>query len=390
LNGLLSRGDTVNPYDLSLATIEQLVQQHGTPIYIVSKKKIIDNYQLLDRALPAVNLHYAVKANPHEEILKTLAGIGAGFDVASKGEIQAAIKAGANARDDLIFADTVKDPKHIAFANSIGLDDFTYDNISEIHQIARHAPGSNVHLRIAVSNKGSVAQLSKKFGAKVEEAIPFLLAARDQGLHPRGISFHVGSQCLDANRYVEALDSTKVIFEQATKEGLNLETIDIGGGFPVKYINENIDLEAMCKTIVDHYRKLFGDEVMLVAEPGRSIVGDAAILVTKVISESVREGRNWLYFDDGTYGSFLEVLLYKMKFPMRTNTSGRKANYVLAGPTCDCIDVFSRDTEGEVCEVELPEMHVDDLLIVGSMGAYTYSESTRFNSFDPPKFVYFD
>jgi ornithine decarboxylase len=373
-----------------LATIEHLVQQHGTPIYIVSKKKLIDNYRLLDKLLPAVNLFYAMKANPHEEILKTLVGIGAGFDVASKGEIQDAIKAGANARDDLIFADTVKDPKHIAFAHSIGLDDFTYDNLSEIHQIARHASGSNVHLRIAVSNKGSVAHLSKKFGARVDEAVDLLLAARDQGLHPRGISFHVGSQCLDVDRYVEALDSTRVIFEQAKQEDLNLEMIDIGGGFPVRYIDENINLESMCNTIVDHYGKLFGDEVMLVAEPGRSIVGDAVILVTKVISESVREGKNWLYFDDGTYGSFLDVLLYKMKFPMRTNTSGKMANYVLAGPTCDCIDVFSRDAEGETCEVELPETHVDDLLIVGSMGAYTYSQSTRFNGFDPPKFVYID
>jgi len=380
----------VNPYGLPLEIIEQLVQQHGTPIYIVSKKKLIDNYQRLDKALPAVKLYYAMKANPHDEILETLTGTGAGFDVASKGEILSAIRAGANPRDDLIFADTVKDPKHIAFAYSVGLDDFTYDNMSEILQIGRHAPGSYVHLRIAVSNKGSVAHLSKKFGARVEDSIPLLLAARDQGLKPRGVSFHVGSQCLDVNRYVEALDSTRVIFEKARQEGLELEVIDIGGGFPVKYLDENINLESMCKTIVDHYRNLFGDEIMLVAEPGRSIVGDAAILVTKVISESVREGRNWLYFDDGTYGSFLEVLLYKMKFPMRTNTSGRIMNYVLAGPTCDCIDVFSRDEEGEICEVELPETHIDDLLIVGSMGAYTYSESTRFNGFDPPKFVYID
>jgi ornithine decarboxylase len=380
----------MNPYDLSLTTIEQLVQQHGTPIFIVSKKKLADNYQLLDRALPGVSLYYAMKANPHEEILKTLVDIGAGFDVASKGEIEDAINAGANARDDLIFADTVKDPKHIAFAYGVGIDDFTYDNFSEIQQIARHAIGSYVHLRIAVSNKGSVAHLSKKFGAKVEEAIPLLLAARDQGLRPRGISFHVGSQCMDVRRYVEALDSTKVIFEQAKKEGMDLEMIDIGGGFPVRYTDEDVDLESMCKTIVEHYRKLFGDEVALAAEPGRSIVGDAAILVTKVISESVREGRKWLYFDDGTYGSFLEVLLYKMKFPMKTNTSGRMMDYVLAGPTCDCIDVFSRDEEGEVCTAALPEMHLDDLLIVGSMGAYTYSESTRFNGFDPPTFVYID
>jgi ornithine decarboxylase len=119
-------------------------------------------------------------------------------------------------------------------------------------------------------------------------------------------------------------------------------------------------------------------------------VGDAVILVTKVISESVRKGKNWLYFDDGTYGSFMEVLLYQMRFPMKTNTDGPLRKYVLAGPTCDSIDVFSRDKKGRIKEVELPEMHLDDLLIAGSMGAYTYSESTRFNGFEPPGFVYID
>ncbi len=380
----------MNPYNLDLARIEKLTQKHGTPIYIVSKQKLIDNYQLLDNNLPAVDLFYAVKANPHDEILKTLNSIGAGFDVASKGEILAAIQAGANTKDDLIFADTVKDPKQIAFAHNIGLDDFTYDNKSEIYQIAKHAPGSNVHLRIVVSNEGSVAHLSQKFGAMPEDAIPLLLEARDQGLRPRGISFHVGSQCLEVERYLEALDTTKSIFEQAKKSGICLEMIDIGGGFPVKYIDENINLETMCKSIDDHYRKLFDKSVELVAEPGRSIVGDAIILVTKVISESVREGTNWLYFDDGTYGSFMEVLLYQMKFPMKANTSAEARSYILAGPTCDSIDVFSRDERGAICEVTLPEMHVDDLLIVGSMGAYTYAESTRFNGFDPPKFVYID
>jgi len=380
----------MNPYELPVETIERLVEQHGTPLYVVSKQKLIYNFRLLDEALPAVKLFYAMKANPHEEILRTLRGAGAGFDVASKGEIRAALSAGADAKEDLIFADTVKDPKHIEYAHGIGLDDFTYDNMSEIEQIATHAPGSNVHVRIAVSNKGSVAHLSQKFGARVEDAVPLLLAARYRGLNPRGVSFHVGSQCLDAGRFVDAFDLTGAIFKQAAGEGLTLEMIDIGGGFPVKYTDEDIDLKLTCATIVEQYEKCFGDNVKLVAEPGRSIVGDAVILVTKVISESVRDGKRWLYFDDGTYGSFLEVLLYQMKFPMRTNTSGRITNYVLAGPTCDCIDVFSRDANGEICELPLPEMHVDDLLIVGSMGAYTYSESTRFNGFDPPTFVYLD
>jgi len=380
----------MNPFELPVERIEDLAAEHGTPLYIVSRDKLAANYRLLDRCLPAVKLFYAVKTNPHAGILETLHGEGAGFDVASRGEIMDAVNAGANPRRDLIFADTVKDPKHIAHAFGIGLDDFTFDNLSEITQIARHAPGTNVHVRIMVSNKGSVAHLSNKFGAEVKDAVGLLLAARDQGLVPRGVSFHVGSQCLEVKRYLDALEEVSGIFEEAAGSGLNLEMIDIGGGFPVRYQNEDIDIEGMCGVISRRYRKLFGPEVKLVAEPGRVIVGDAVILVTKVISESVRKGKNWLYFDDGTYGSFMEVLLYNMRFPLRTNTTGPDRKYVLAGPTCDSIDVFSRDAKGHIREIALPEMHLDDLLIAGSMGAYTYSESTRFNGFEPPKFVYLD
>ena len=384
----------MNPFELSRSEIKDLVREHGTPIYVVSRRKIRENFKRLDAGLPAVKFYYAVKANPCPEILETLVAAGAGFDVASKGEILAAVAAGANPREDLIFADTVKDPRQIAYAHSIGLDDFTFDNFSEITQIARHAPGANVHLRIIVSNQGSVAHLSHKFGAEVAEAVPLLLAAREAGLKPRGISFHVGSQCLEVDRYIEALDTTHALFEEASRIGIALDSIDIGGGFPVRYIDEEIDLDGLCAKIRGHYEQLFANDgaapCELVAEPGRAIVGDAMILVTKVISESVRDGLNWLYFDDGTYGSFMEVLLYNVRYPLRSDTGGPVQSYVLAGPTCDSIDVFSRDAKGKICTVELPEMHLDDLLIAGSMGAYTYSESTRFNGFEPPKFVFID
>lgn len=327
----------MNPFDLPLSTILELAATHDTPFYVVSRSQLIKNFRLLDDNLSAAKLYYAMKANPHTEILRALLAEGMGFDVASKGEIEAARAVGADPRDDLIFADTVKDPKQIAFANSIGLDDFTFDNASEITQIAKHAPGAGVFLRIVVSNQGSVAHLSHKFGAPANQAVPLLLAARDQGLLPRGISFHVGSQCLDSQRYIEALDTTALIFAEATAAGMTLENVDIGGGFPVRYGSEKIDLAVMGRAIDQHFRRRFGAAVNLVAEPGRAIVGDAMILVTKVISESVRSGRNWLYFDDGTYGSFMEVLLYQIRFPLRTSTKGPRREYVLAGPTCDSI-----------------------------------------------------
>lgn len=380
----------MNPFHLPGAEIEALVAEHGTPIYLVSHAQVVENYRRLDACLPAVTLFYAVKANPYAGILGTLARIGAGFDVASAGEIEAALAAGADAREDLIFADTVKDPRHIAHATSVGLDDFTLDNASEITQIARHAPGANVHVRIRVSNEGSVAHLSEKFGARPEDAVPLLSAARDQGLAPRGVSFHVGSQCLDVRRYVEALDTVRTVFDAAAREGMDLEMVDIGGGFPVRYRDEAVDIAAMGAVISAHYEALFDARVQLVAEPGRAVVGDAVALVTRVISESERDGRRWLYLDDGTYGSFMEVLLYRMSYPLRALSGGPVTPYVLAGPTCDCIDVFSRDADGAITTVDLPEMHLDDLLVAGGMGAYTFSESTRFNGFPPPAFVDLD
>lgn len=380
----------MNPYHMPVEQIEDLVERHGSPIYIVSRSRIIENYRRLDRLLPAVHLFYAVKANPQPEILRLLCGAGADFDVASRGEILAAVAAGANPRENLIFADTVKDPKQIAYANSIGLDDFTFDNASEIRQIARHAPGTHVLVRLRVSNRGSLAHLSEKFGAPPGEAVDLLELARESGLAPRGVSFHVGSQCLDPGRYAEALELARGVFDRAAQRGIDLEMIDIGGGLPVSFDPEPIDLEPFCRRIVESYTRLFGSRVALVAEPGRAIVGDAAILVTRVISESVRDGRPWLYFDDGTYGSFLETLLYGVRYPLRTNTRGAVLPYVLAGPTCDSIDVFSRGAGGGIEPVALPEMHVDDLLIAGTMGAYTFSEATRFNGFEPPAFVFVD
>ncbi len=380
----------MNPFLMPVEQIEDLVDRHGTPIYIVSRSQIIENYRRLDRLLPAVHIYYAVKANPQPEILRLLCEAGADFDVASRGEILAAVAAGANPRENLIFADTVKDPKQIAYANSIGLDDFTFDNASEIDQIARHAPGTHVLVRLRVPNHGSLARLSEKFGAPPDEAVELLRMARDSGLKPRGLSFHVGSQCMDPNRYAEALELARHVFDGAAKSGIALGIVDIGGGLPVSFDQKPIDLGPFCRRIVKSYRRLFGPEVALVAEPGRAIVGDAVVLVTRVISESVRDGRHWLYFDDGTYGSFLETLLYGVRYPMRTSTGGPAVPYVLAGPTCDSIDVFSRGAGGEIEPVPLSEMHVDDLLIAGTMGAYTFSEATCFNGFDPPAFLFID
>ena len=265
-------------------------REHGTPLYLVSRRRIVENYRRLDAALPAAEIFYAVKADPQAEILATLAGIGAGFDVASKGEIIAALAAGADPREDLIFADTVKDPKQIAYAAGIGLDDFTFDNESEITQIAdtprrqrAFAPGGLQRRQRGPSER--------QVRSPTRSGSPSAPGRARPRPGPRGISFHVGSQCLDAGRFLEALDTVRHVFDQARAAASCFPPWTSEAGSRLRYLDEQIDIPGMGEVIVARFTRLFNEDVRLVAEPGRAVVGDAVRLVTKVISESAREGR---------------------------------------------------------------------------------------------------
>ena len=300
--------------------------------------------------------------------------------------------AGADPSEDLIFADTVKDPKQIAYAHASGWTISPSTTPRRSPRSPGTRPGAKVHLRLAVSNEGSVAHLSEKFGAEPAEAVPLLLAARDQGLRPRGVSFHVGSQCLDVQRYVEALDQVATVFDGARRRGHRP-----GDGRHRRRLPRPLPRRG------DRHRRpcagrsttttasSSATEVKLVAEPGRAIVGRR------------RDPGDQGHLRVGARRPQLALLRRRHLRQLPGSAAlpdelphadqhrrARCATYVLAGPTCDSIDVFSRDAQGEICTVDLPEMHLDDLLIAGSMGAYTFSESTRFNGFEPPKFVYID
>lgn len=370
-------------FGLSYDQIDSLIEQHDTPLFIINREKLIDNYQAFRSFFPGVEIYYALKANPHPYIIQVLGEIGSSFDVASLQEIQLVLSYGISPQR-LIFANTIKRKKGIRFAKENGITRMTYDNFDEIGKIARVYPEASVILRIKTPSVGSRINLSYKFGAEPQEALDLLLQARDAGLNPIGISFHVGSPCTNVENYIASLKLVVQIFEQAAIKGIHLTIVDIGGGFPLQVYqtqNNEVSVESMGKTLTPLLLEYFGRDCTFVAEPGRSLVGSAGLLISKVIGRAKRSGKNWYYLDDGYYGTFSAIPFDKSIFEFYTlKDDTEKYPCILAGPTCDSIDIIA---DG----VMMPEMELDDLVFVPNIGAYSWASATTFNGFDKPKVI---
>jgi ornithine decarboxylase len=369
------------PVDLNLSFTRAatLAEKVATPFLVLSATRIRKRIETLRTYLPGVELFYAMKSNPDPKMLGLLNGLVNGIDVASYGEVKAAAEAGISP-DRIIHSNPIK--KEIDIINCVkhGMQWFTFDNIDEIWKLQMHAPGTNVLLRVAIKNTSCVVNLGAKFGAQECDALPLLLAARDAGLQVRGIAFHVGSQSSDPGIYLTALRLVRGIFDQAAAVGLNLDTLDIGGGFPVSYRTIMPSIEEFCQVASQGLNEFFPEGVRVLAEPGRCISGDSITLVVRVIGRSVRNGIPWYYIDDGVYGAFSGKLFDNCDYQLIPLRSGHVTQCVVAGPTCDSIDIVAGDQM-------LPSLELGDLLVVPAMGAYTRASATCFNGFVPPLMV---
>ena len=156
--------------------IRDLVNMHGTPLMVIDQSRLVEEYKTFRRLMPRVRLFYAMKANPHPDVIKTFAELGGCFDCASEGEMRLAIASGASP-ERIIFANTVKRPEALQYARKNKINLMTFDNEPELYKIAEHAPGCRVLARLKVSNLGSIVELSLKFGADEDQIIPMLLKA---------------------------------------------------------------------------------------------------------------------------------------------------------------------------------------------------------------------
>lgn len=359
-------------FRLDAPATEALAARHGTPLLVLSLEQAKANYAYLEKSLPGVKIHYAVKANPDRRLVQALADIGSCFDVASDGEMLELAAMGISP-DRIIYANPVKTASGLAVAGRTGVRKFTFDSEHEIGRIAQAIPGGSVLLRIRVENSQALVDLNKKFGATPEDALRLLTLAREAGLDVAGLCFHVGSQSTSAKAYTTAIKICRRLFDQAAAAGITLRCLDIGGGYPIPTPQENIDTDAMTAAIAKALTENF-PHTEIWSEPGRFICGTAVNLITRVIGSQMRSNQQWYFLDEGLYGTFSGVIFDHWDFELITFKGGQPAPVTFAGPSCDSFDVMFRD------KPSVP-LAIDDLILVPNCGAYTSASATTFNGF---------
>ena len=364
------------------------------PCVVVDLDVIRANYAKFARALPESRVFYAVKANPAPEILSMLAELGSCFDTASVCEIELAMAAGATP-ERISFGNTIKKERDVVRALELGVRLFAVDCEAEVEKIARAAVtagvdsnDTKVFCRILCDGAGAEWPLSRKFGCVPELAVDVLEQAHRLGLQAYGVSFHVGSQQGNTQAWDAALASASEIFRTCAERGLHLAMVNLGGGFPARYLKSIPAVEAYGEAIFQALSKHFGNRIPeTIIEPGRGMVGDAGIIETEVVlvSRKSREDgeMRWVYLDIGKFGGLAETMDESIRYPIRSSRDGDDLEpCIVAGPTCDSADVlYERDP------YPLPvTLEIGDKLLIEGAGAYTTTYSAvAFNGFSPLK-----
>jgi ornithine decarboxylase len=354
------------------------------PCLVVDLDVVRENYLAFAKSLPDSKVFYAVKANPAPEILKLLASLGCCFDVASVNETQAALEAGASP-DRISYGNTIKKESDIAAAFALGVTLYAVDCEAEVEKIARAAPGSRVICRIHCDGTGSEWPLSRKFGCEPEFATDILELAHARGLVAHGISFHVGSQQHNVEAWDRALASAAAIFRGCAERGINLAMVNLGGGFPARYVRKTPKLESYGKAIFRALRRHFGNAIPeTIVEPGRGLVGNAGVIEAEVVliaKRSPEDELRWVYLDIGKFHGLAETIDESIRYPIRTtHDRDETAPCVIAGPTCDSVDVLYQKNP-----YPLPvSLAIGDKVLIEAAGAYTAAySSVGFNGFPP-------
>lgn len=357
--------------------------KHSTPFFVINGDSLRDRYRQFRQVFPDAEICYAVKANSEEHVLRTLAAAGSSFEIASDYELRLLRRLDVPAKR-IIYGTAVKPTKHIASAHKYGIDRYAFDSIQELDHITMAAPGARVYARIAADDTGSAFKMSQKFGAPVDTIVPLMLEAQKRGLQPYGLSFNVGSQAATAARWKQALRDIGRIMEDLRASGITIEAINIGGGYPGRYLSHNeVELEDIAAAVAEGRDKL-PYATKLIMEPGRGLVSEAAILVASVVSKIQRGKRTWLYLDAGAYNALFESMAFQGSMRYRADAvaashqGAKPARFVLTGPTGDGLDVISYDAQ-------LPSsIDVNDRIVFYHVGAYSLTLASPFNGFPRP------
>ena len=368
-------------------TIKAEADKHPTPCVIVDLDIVKRKYTELGEYFPFAKIYYAVKANPAVEVLELLRDLGSNFDIASRYELDRVLALGISP-DRISYGNTIKKRSDIKYFYDKGVRLFATDSEPDLRNIAREAPGAKVFCRILTEGSATADwPLSRKFGCHPDMAIDLLVLARDLGLTPAGISFHVGSQQREIGAWDSAIAKVRYICDYLEDEGIKLKMINMGGGFPANYISKTNDMTVYAEEITRYLEEDFGEELPeIILEPGRSLVGGSGVLVSEVVLVSKKSSTGldrWLYLDVGKFNGLAETWDESIKYPLYCEARGELCeDFIIAGPTCD-----SQDVMYEYFRNPLPAyIKPGDRVFWFTCGAYTTSyASVEFNGFPPLK-----
>src|SRR5690554_6359094 len=370
--------------------IKAFAETQETPFVVIDTATVARQFDELQQLFPYARVYYAVKANPAPEIISLLRDKNSNFDVASIYELDKLLSLGVTA-DRCSYGNTIKKSKDIHYFYEKGVRMYATDSEADVRNIAKAAPGSKVYVRILTEGSGTADwPLSRKFGCQSDMAMDILVLARDLGLEPYGVSFHVGSQQRDIGAWDAAIGKVKVIFERLKEEdNITLKMINMGGGFPANYLTKTNTLQTYAEEITRFLQEDFGDDLPeIILEPGRSLIANAGVLVSEVVLVSRKSHtalERWIFTDVGKFSGLVETMDEAIKFPIWTDKRGELEEAVIAGPTCDSADIMYEDYK-----YGLPlNLAIGDRLYWLSTGAYTTSYSSiEFNGFPPLEAFY--
>ena len=374
--------DTHPEVSLDFEIVRQAARQKYTrPFLIIDTAIVREKLRRFRAAMPRVRPHYAVKANPDRRVVKVLAQEGAGFEIASTGELDLLLSLGVPAAE-VFFSNPMRSREANGYAAAKGLRWFVVDSVDELRRMHGVDPTAQLYLRIATPNIGSDWPLSGKFGAGAGDAREIIAAAAKLGADLAGVTFHAGSQCRNPANWRVGMEKARIVFDAMIKAGLKPRLLDIGGGFPVRHVKPIPSIEVIGE-VVNEALKAFPAEVQVLAEPGRFLVSDAGYFVCRVLGTATRGGKRWMHWDAGLFGGVIETT-EGLKYKIRCNRSGPDIAWNIAGPTCDSVDVVMR-------EEPLPsDLQEGDFIYLRNAGAYTTAYASEFNGFPLPEVRVFE
>lgn len=357
---------------------EALSKSYSKPFLLLDSKIVRDKARRFKAAMPRVYPHYAVKANPDPRVLKTLIQENVNFEIASVSELDLLISLGVPAKE-IYYSNPMKSRAYLEYAASKGVEWYVLDSIEELRKIVSIKPDAKMYLRIDTPNVGSDWPLAGKFGTHLSDINEIIAEAVKLKADLAGVTFHVGSQCRNPLNWQVGIERAKKIFIRMRRVGLNPRLLNIGGGYPVRYVKPIPSIEVIGEIVNTSIADL-PEGIRIMAEPGRYLVSDSAYFICRVVGTATRRGKRWMYWDAGMFGGVIEIT-EGLRYEILTDRKGRNIPWTIAGPTCDSVDILMRD------EMLPDDIQEGDFIYIPNAGAYTTAYASNFNGFPLPDVV---